>query len=212
MSHPSEQSGLELRETSAKGCGVYALRDFAAGERLLAESPLVECLVQDARGTVQPAAAVEQLSSETRADFFALCQNPQYGAERTARGIWLSNAYPTDDAPEAKSAVFRVCCRFNHACQPSAYQHWNERTRRMTVHAVTAIRSGEEVTVSCMLAAPSITSSHLPRLASEHRASALTSEPLRRQTSATARARRARRGRRRCSPTLALRAAARCAR
>ena len=36
-------------------------------------------------------------------------------AERTARGIWLSNAYPTDDAPEAKSAVFRVCCRFNHA-------------------------------------------------------------------------------------------------
>ena len=108
---------------------------------------------------MQPAAAVEQLSSETRADFFALCQNPQYGAERTARGIWLSNAYPTDDAPEAKSAVFRVCCRFNHACQPSAYQHWNERTRRMTVHAVTAIRSGEEVTVSCMLAAPSITSS-----------------------------------------------------
>ena len=57
MSHPSEESGLELRETSAKGCGVYALRDFAAGERLLAESPLVECLVQDARGTVQPAAA-----------------------------------------------------------------------------------------------------------------------------------------------------------
>jgi len=29
--------GLELRDSATKGCGVYALATFAAGQRLLAE-------------------------------------------------------------------------------------------------------------------------------------------------------------------------------
>lgn len=140
--------GLELRDDAAKGFGVFARVAFSAGQRLLAEEPLVECEACDARGTVYPAATVDALDASVRAHFFALCQNEQWGAEKTARGIWLSNALPTDDLPTPKSAVFRYTCRFNHACRPNVYQHWNERLRAMTLHAIRPIRSGEELTIS----------------------------------------------------------------
>ena len=140
--------GLELRDSATKGCGVYALAAFAAGQRLLAEEPLVECEACDAKGTVYPAAAVDALGETVREAFFALCQNAQWGADKSARGIWLSNALPTDDVPAPKSAVFRYTCRFNHACRPNVYQHWNERLRAMMLHAIRPIHSGEELTIS----------------------------------------------------------------
>ena len=108
--------GLELRDSATKGCGVYALAAFSAGQRLLAEEPLVECDACDARGTVYPGAAVDALDAAARADFYALCSNAQWGAEKSARGIWLSNALPTDDAPTPRSAVFRYTCQGYRQC------------------------------------------------------------------------------------------------
>ena len=141
---PSPSFGIEIRQTAHRGMGVFASRDLAAGERLLAETALVQC---SADGAISD--AVDGLSKASKAAFHALCSNPQLeGQARSAvHAIWLSNAYPTDDDPPA-AAVFATASRFNHSCNPNAHQNWNAATRRMTVHALESIPRGEEITIS----------------------------------------------------------------
>ena len=147
---------LEIRDSPGAGMGVFALVDIEPGERMLEEKPLlvwsVEAFDQHLRaGRHYEAmeAAVDLLSPVAQTAFRDLCMNEEHGPRKHAYGIWLSNAYPTEDAPES-AAVFRVASRLNHSCAPCAHAHYNLRSHRMTLHGLIRIRAGEEVTVAYM--------------------------------------------------------------
>ena len=142
---------LELKASPGAGVGVFALADVEPGERLLAERPLLEWrlaeftrLKQLGRHREAMEAAVRRLSAADRDAFYDLCMTcPD---ENAAFGVWLSNAFPTEDEPES-AAVFRVASRFNHSCRCNAHYHYNTRSHRMTVQALVRVAAGEEVKV-----------------------------------------------------------------
>ena len=166
--------GMELCPIPDKGLGLIATRAFAPGERLIAEAPLV--LWESARGadgehkwTVLEE-LVEALPAGSRRAFDGLMD--KYAPDdqfKTARGIWNTNAFRTEDVlgdgkaaqcdGVERSAVFRVCSRLNHACRPCAHVAWSARLGQQTVHAVRPIAAGDEVTIAyvagadCMLIA-----------------------------------------------------------
>lgn len=147
---------------SACGLTAFAVRDIKCGERLVAEEPLVWWTIRPEE-TVTTAgidALVNALDPTDREDYYSLCQNAMHGSEKTAYGIWLSNAYPTDSPMEAAQnklagvvenaktgAVYAVCCRFNHSCTPNGHCAWNPRIDRQTIHALRDITRGEQITV-----------------------------------------------------------------
>ena len=96
-------SNFIVRHAGESGLGCYATRDIKRGERILAESPLVEWHIA-ATETISTAAIdtlVADLGPEDKQDYYGLCQNAEHGAVKTPYGIWLSNAYPIDSPLEA---------------------------------------------------------------------------------------------------------------
>ena len=157
-------STFVIRGSGGSGLGAFAARSIKRGERILAEEPLVRWTIRLGE-TVQTAALnrlVDAMSETDRGDYLGLCQNRIHGAEKTAYGIWLSNAYPTGSplaasydklngaAPshEHDGACFAGACRFNHGCEPNAHAAWNHRLSMQTIHALRDIDHGEEICVS----------------------------------------------------------------
>ena len=81
---------------AGKGYGVVATRAIRRGERIMAESPLATC-TKHAYRAHDPrlfARTVDSLPPAERADFYALSQSELlYGTQKTAEGVWRSNAY-----------------------------------------------------------------------------------------------------------------------
>lgn len=95
---------------AAKGMGCVALRRIETGERILLEPPLLELGAK--RSPL--AAAVQALSTAERVAMFALSQNEaRFGAEKTAWGIYATNAIPYMRGRAAYSALFATASRFN---------------------------------------------------------------------------------------------------
>ena len=143
-----------------KGIGCCAVRAISRGEMVLSETPLVHWRLR-AGESVTHRGIDTQISSLSTADqmaFWALCQNAEYGDVKSAYGIWLSNAYPTDGTnlgrrvegalAERSSAVFCNLCRLNHDCHPNLHCAWNSMLGKQTVFALRDISEGEELTVS----------------------------------------------------------------
>ena len=153
-----------IRETGgASGLGAYAARAIKQGECIIAESPLVQwTLLADETRPASTAIAelVAGLDTVNRESYFELCQNPKYGSEKHAHGIWCSNAYPSVSPLEAAAlsrhhrqasrtgAVFARVCRFNHSCTPNSYCAWNARLGKQTIHAMRDIPPGAEILVT----------------------------------------------------------------
>ena len=155
--------GMELRPIPHKGLGLVATRAFAPGERLIAEAPLV--LWESARGADGEhrwsvlEELVETLPAASRRAFDGLMDKHAPDDQfKTARGIWNTNAFRTEDVlgdgkaaqcdGVERSAVFTVCSRLNHACRPCAHVAWSARLGQQTVHAVRPIAAGDEVTIA----------------------------------------------------------------
>jgi hypothetical protein len=166
--------GMELCPIPDKGLGLIATRAFAPGERLIAEAPLV--LWESARGADGEhkwsvlEELVEALPAGSRRAFDGLMDKHAPDDQfKTARGIWNTNAFRTEDVlgdgkaaqcdGVERSAVFRECSLLNHACRPCAHVAWSARLGQQTVHAVRPIAAGDEVTIAyvagadCMLIA-----------------------------------------------------------
>jgi hypothetical protein len=143
-----------VHESDHHALGGFASRDIEVGERILAECPLAKWRCKPDLSEDMAAsglsAIIEALSPTDQQHFFALSQCEQHGSTKTALGIWASNAYPTDTGGETGmcSSVFTLACRLNHDCRPNAHACWNERIGMQTVHALRAIRKGEEVMVA----------------------------------------------------------------
>jgi hypothetical protein len=153
---------VQLRDVPGCGVGAFATRALKRGECILAELPLLEWRLEAGQPVTKASleARVSTLSPMAAEHFFALCQNAEHGDVKTAYGIWLSNAFPTDgtnagtsptraaDAGRRSSAVYTTYCRLNHSCVPNVHGAWNPTRRRQTMFALRDIERGEQLLVS----------------------------------------------------------------
>ena len=131
-----------ITEIDGKGLGVVAARSISAGELILAESPLVRALPGSAAE-----AAVQALPEADQAFFYSLQQHSErFGATKTVQGVWRTNALPLE-GEDGVQAIFRMACRFNHACSALAHHAWDPSKATLHVHAVQQIAEGTEITI-----------------------------------------------------------------
>ena len=150
---------------TGKGVGVVATREIKAGERLLAEAPVLAVPMLDG-GMVDPEElerAVQVLDNAQRSHFFQLSQNSMYGEKRTASGIAQTNGIPFRWRNAIYGAVYLNASRFNHDCNANACFNWvvdeeqsarfhegqsTHVTGRLVVHSIKRIRPGDEITLN----------------------------------------------------------------
>ena len=152
-----------IRSAGESGFGAFATRAIKRGERILCEAPLLIWTIVKGASTASLEAIVATLDPVDRDDFFGLCQNEIHGPTKSAYGIWLSNAFPTesplarardalsghlDEDADRQGACFAAACRFNHSCSPSSHLAWNPRRGKGTIHALVDIAAGDEITIS----------------------------------------------------------------
>ena len=158
--------GLEARSLPGKGVGLIATQPFKCGDRILSEAPLIAWESTPGPDGVHDWSRLEELVDKLPAVdlrvFYHLFDkdrvDPHARSGKTVRGIWNSNSFPMEDvlgnsgAEEidgvVRSAIYRICSRFNHTCRPSCYAAWNATLGRQTVHALRDIEAGEEVSIA----------------------------------------------------------------
>ena len=138
------RSAFRISEVPGKGLGCVAMRDIAAGERLLEEWPLLA--VTPVSPSVE--AAFAKLSSAERSQVMALAQDEhRFGTTKSVAGIFATNAIPSHAYAKGHLAIFPTAARFNHSCDPDAVFRYNHATGRLTVHACRPVAAGAELCV-----------------------------------------------------------------
>lgn len=172
----SKDAAYVIRAVDGKGLGMFAARDLVAGDRIIAEAPLAQWAQgqYETRSTsyAELVRTLDGLDAKRAAQFRALGQAHLHGHERTLVGTWLTNALPInydaalpgsggggssnaaaaataedDDHTREEGAVFALISRINHACTPNCHHEWNPSLRMETIHAVTPIPAGTELTI-----------------------------------------------------------------
>ncbi|KAF2126718.1 SET domain-containing protein [Dothidotthia symphoricarpi CBS 119687] len=167
-----ENDYYEVRAVPGKGYGCFALKRLALGTRILAEDPLLIVPIADyVQSDIQ--AAFDILSPEQQALYFTL--HSGHGQDPRA---WPSQIHPTvtgrerqriseqHDARTGKqpslisifqtncmemgkgAAVFPHAARFNHSCNPNACFSWNSAIGKETIHTISEIKAGDQITLS----------------------------------------------------------------
>ena len=135
-----------------KGLGLVAMTKIVRGERILEERPLFKVPVEItsiklAEETV--AREVRDLSREEQRLFFALNNTNRNKYKNPLLGTAVSNMLRiSEENSEDHGGLFPEAARLNHSCRPNAQHIWNPNLGRLTVHALTDIDSGVEITIS----------------------------------------------------------------
>lgn len=137
-----------IQDVPGRGQGLVAIENIPAGTRILCEEPIISAHEDFDLGQLQRhiPAQVKSLDEKLRQDFMSMHNIHPYKtvAERYA-GIFRTNALPYSDN---EIGIFLQACRINHACDNNAQKSWNVNIKRHTVHALTAIKKGEEITIT----------------------------------------------------------------
>ena len=159
------KAAFSLKRTHARGVGLFASRNIAAGERLLAEAPLATWSVAVGATSVEKCRSfddmVARLSKEITGSILRLSQSPRYGQMQSLLGTWQTNGLPinyesttrpgtttSELASRKEAAVFATICRLNHCCSPNVHFEWNGALGLGTVHALVDIAVGRELVIS----------------------------------------------------------------
>ena len=167
---------IDLVAIPNKGMGAIAVRDIAAGEILFVDPPLLAWF-QDATESRDSNlkrlhASLELLDTADTRRFWDLMQASNYGPEKTALGVFLSNAYPLsevvaesyDEQPDVTgAAVFACMSRLNHACDANAEHAWSEEAQCQIVRAKRAVAAREEISLNYIQLPPEMEGESLPR-------------------------------------------------
>lgn len=151
---------------------MFATRDLSPGTRILAEYPLILIpMAQYYRADIE--AAFATMTAQNRKKYFSLASNhgqdpkawppaihphlssdekrrieeqhsARIGNEASLISIFQTNCMQNNDG----AAIFYDCSRINHSCLPNAFFAWNNNIAQQTIHAISMIKEGEEVTIS----------------------------------------------------------------
>ena len=88
---------------------------------------------------------LKALSKAEQRQFLSLHNN--FPGKYTFSGIIKTNALPCGSG-SVVGGVYPTICFINHSCLPNAHNSWNDETKHETIHAIRAIKSGEEITIS----------------------------------------------------------------
>lgn len=114
-----EKQGYAVHNVAGKGACVFATRDFAIGEELLVDLPILTWLdgVAMCKSTLAHtlSALVSELSPSARAVFDSLSYTARAGhcGESNQTGIWLTNALPSSE--NGGASVYEDACRLSHS-------------------------------------------------------------------------------------------------
>ena len=123
-----------IRTAPGKGLGVFALREFIRGERIMVEAPLDV----PTPGMTEP--------QQRRSEAWTLLEPPgEIQAKVDLNGL---GSGPDDEAP-AKMVCARIS-RCNHACAANAYHWFEPSTKTKLLVARRPIGKGEEVCIDYM--------------------------------------------------------------
>ena len=146
-----------------RGIGMFAARDLAMGERVLAERPLATWTVRKGESREGKLASfakvVAGFSASQRSAFLSLSQASHLesgSAGRTMMATWLTNALPinyeeNEAGTHEDGAVFATISRINHACDCNCHHEWNAAIGMETIHALRPIECGEELTITYLM-------------------------------------------------------------
>lgn len=158
-------TSYEVRDTGNRGLGIFALEDIPAGARILDESPLLIML----SGVGMRSSIIRsfwELSEENKTTFLGLSHrnlehetDPSHednsdGSNDNANGAKIINIFETNalgievsavNEPHNFAALCPLASRLNHSCTPNVFCAFNESTENHTVHAIRAIKAGDEL-------------------------------------------------------------------
>jgi len=135
---------IEIRDTEAKGLGVFALRDLLPGTIFLSEVPLVTLIDNGSRADPLDI-AVNALSHSKKVSFLSLHHFSRNKNESVSRSIVYSNGYSIQN--DLATGVFETASRINHSCVPNSHYVWKESIGRMVFWNRCKLLEGEEMTV-----------------------------------------------------------------
>ena len=139
--------GFEVRHVPGKGQGVFAMRDFAVGEDLLTELPLLswpnDITMTDKNIESVVEAELVRAGPRTRAMYESLSQASMHGGTKTAFGIWMTNALPSIEG--GGHSVYSDACRLNHSCLPNVHHSFRKPSRAQHLRTIAKIRRGDEL-------------------------------------------------------------------
>ena len=140
---------IEVVDIPGKGLGVRATCEFAVGDLVLSEAPILTCSLASASTAELEAellGKLKELDEGRRKAFFAL--SDCHEGATTPLGIFRTNAHPCGFQNAAKeSGILPLICRINHSCSPNATHSWNKKRREQMIYAAKDIQIGEEITI-----------------------------------------------------------------
>ncbi|KAG6304757.1 hypothetical protein E4U45_001154 [Claviceps purpurea] len=150
MQNQANRTLYALQDVPGKGKGLVATKDIPKGTRITSEQALFTISGYKTLGVKDQGRLIRQqldaLSSDQRNAFMSLHNaHPFDDAADQHYGIFSTNCLPLD---EIQAGIFLEACRANHNCENNVVYGWNKTIKRMTLHAMRDIRSGEEITAS----------------------------------------------------------------
>ncbi|KAJ3793576.1 hypothetical protein GGU11DRAFT_394491 [Lentinula aff. detonsa] len=126
----------EIRSSSGKGLGAFAVKRLQRGDLILTETPMVPV---DDTTPYNVVTGFKQLSPKNLARCLLLHNaHPEIGL---FEGIYNTNAF-------AQAGVVLDASRFNHSCSPNARYTYHEPSKQERIIALTDIAEGEQIYVS----------------------------------------------------------------
>ncbi|KAF7433716.1 hypothetical protein PC9H_005681 [Pleurotus ostreatus] len=141
-----------IQEIPSKGLGVVAAIDFALGDLIIVESPLL--LFRPEGPTISSdLGAFEKLEDGKKEAYMKLDNVHPESECPPLVGIFNTNAYDVQESDHADSdddppcvAVFNDISRINHSCSPNTIRLWRASSSAMHISACRAIPAGTELT------------------------------------------------------------------
>ena len=144
-------AGFAVRDSKIGGKGVFATREFKAGDEILTEEPLLTVEAEyfdDFHGNVE--VSLQYMSPDDLARFLSLhnqhtskccaSQLPHRASE-----IYQSNFLKLTDKI---AGIGFYASRFNHSCAPNACHEFDPDIKKLKMRALSPISEGQEIFIS----------------------------------------------------------------
>jgi len=141
-------------EMPRRGVGLFATRDIAKGELVLAESPVISFIGSDVWWMREAQDQFALLSPQVQKQILSLVDAFQLvddifpgGVRKTLEGILKTNSYMRGKkgTNSHDGVLCLITSRFNHSCVPNLIHHWDDDTLQHVAYANSDIAADDEL-------------------------------------------------------------------